>query len=81
MCNDGTTALHCAAEAGSYICMKLLIEAGADVNVSNPRKCTALMTAAGSQHDKCVKLLIDSGADVNGIDSNKRTALMHACSE
>ena len=44
---------------------KLLIEAGADVNLRHKDGRTALMMAAGEGHNKCVEQLIQAGADVN----------------
>jgi len=59
----GTTPLMYAAAAGSLDAMKLLLEAGADVNAKNAFDATALMWAAGDIGK--VRLLLAKGADVN----------------
>ena len=47
-------------------CVKVALEAGADVNSKDVRFChTALIKATWKGHDKCVELLIQVEADVN----------------
>ena len=45
--NDGSTALHWAADNGKLDCVKALIEAGADLNAKENDGWTALHWAAG----------------------------------
>jgi len=77
--NDGgNSALIYAAEQGFTEIAKLLIIAGADVNIKNAHGYTALMFAAGKGFTEIVKLLIDAGADKNIKDRRGHTALSMA---
>ena len=58
-------ALILAASRGHRSSVRLLIQAGADVNTRRRDGYTALMCAAENGHDDCVELLIRAGADVN----------------
>ena len=58
--------------------MKLLLEAGADVNIANKEGCTALMAATESGESDCLELLLKADADVNLVNRNQRTALTMA---
>ena len=58
-------ALILAASRGHRSSVRLLIEAGADVNTRRRDGYTALMCAAENGHDDCVEVLIRAGADVN----------------
>ena len=55
------------------MCVKLLLEAGADVNGSPE----TLIVSAGRGNDGCLKLLLEAGADVN-VCSDSDTALHYA---
>ena len=46
-------------------CVKLLIQARADVNITGNRGFTPLINAALNDHDDCIDLLIKAGACVN----------------
>ena len=46
-------------------CVKLLIQARADVNMAEDKGFTLLINAARHNHDDCVDLLIEAGASVN----------------
>ncbi|MFC1478069.1 ankyrin repeat domain-containing protein [Candidatus Margulisiibacteriota bacterium] len=63
--NNGKTALMVAAKRGRTEVVKLLIEAGADLNLKNVEDRTALMIAAEKGHTEIIKLLIEAGADLN----------------
>ena len=60
----------------SKICMRMLIAAGADVNIEN-NGVTPLMMKNPSDNASLIKMLIEAGADVNRKDSRGATALMH----
>ena len=45
--------------------MKILIDAGADVNAALPNRDTPLQGAVFNNHEGAVRLLLDAGADVN----------------
>jgi ankyrin repeat protein len=91
---DGTTPLMVAAGAGhganptrgrfktdaeAAQCAALLIDAGADVNATDPRqRRTALHAAAAHGWSQTVKLLADRGADLELADSRGLRAIDHA---
>ena len=71
-----STPLMYAAAYGSVDAMKMLIDAGADVNAKNSFDATALMWCANDMAK--VRLLIDKGANVNARSKQGRTPLMIA---
>lgn len=74
--NDGRTALLFVAGLGSEACVRILAEAGADVNHrDNGGGLTALHMAAGYVRPGVVKLLIEYGADPEAEDDKRRTPL------
>ena len=54
-----------AAETGHLGCVKLLIDVGADVKLSDRRGNTPLSLAAANGHDDCVVSLLIAGGSVN----------------
>ena len=66
-----TTPLHVAAHRGYIDIVKLLIDAGADVNAKegNYSKSTPLHWAAKEGNLQVVKLLVESGAELNVKDN------------
>ena len=58
----GRTALSWASYGGKTECVKLLIDAGADLNVRDKEGITALYLASYYGNTECVKLLRDAGA-------------------
>ncbi|KAK3747914.1 hypothetical protein QZH41_000188 [Actinostola sp. cb2023] len=58
--------------------LRQLIDAGADINVTNNDGYTALMLAAENGKDEVVRTLIDAGADVNVTNKYGNTALVLA---
>ena len=62
---DGETELHRASVNGDIDKCRDLIKRGADLNISDDRRLTALMYASSSGHYDIGSLLCDSGADVN----------------
>ena len=74
-----TTALMYAAAQGYTEIVKLLLEAGASVNLYNrPHRLTALMLAAAANQFDAVEALINAGADVNAQNDDGTPALMIA---
>ena len=69
---------HWASLRGKHACVKLLIDAGADLNVRNSEGDTALILASCAGKPECVKLLIDAGADLNARTKKGKTALHFA---
>ncbi|PWA67407.1 signal recognition particle 43 kDa protein [Artemisia annua] len=73
---DGRTALLFVAGLGSEACVRLLVEAGADVNHrDNGGGLTALHMAAGYVRPGVAKLLTEYGADPLAGDDRGRTPL------
>jgi hypothetical protein len=78
--SDGSTALHCATWKGHQDVVKLLINAGADVNIHNNNEhwgTTPLHAAAHANQAAIAQILLDHGADVNARDKEGRTPLEH----
>ena len=75
----GGTALVYASCSGHTDVVKLLIEAGADVNKKDKKnRYTVLMVASSAGHTEVAKLLIEAGANVNAQDKGGNTALLDA---
>lgn len=55
--------------------LKLLLGAGADVDLQAQNGCTALHNSAANGHDGCVEVLITVGCDVDVQNSGGNTAL------
>jgi len=72
---EGNTALHFIAKKdSSHDTVKVLAEAGANVNATNCAGESPLMLC---RDVKAVRLLIRSGADVDAVDSAGKCALIH----
>lgn len=69
------TALHLAAEDDYSACVKLLLEAGANINARNVDDQTALHVACLSQSVETVDMLIKYGADLTLTYRDGRTAI------
>lgn len=74
----GQTALMLAAIAGYIDIVKMLIDAGADLNLQNKNGRTALLSAALKGNTNIVRLLIERGARFDIQDECGFTPLMHA---
>ena len=70
---NGSTLLHHAAAFGSLETMRVLLEAGAEVNAANRRRSTPLHWAIADEAK--VRLLLGRGADVNARVVEGRTPL------
>ena len=75
----GSTALHHAAAFSTPAIMKLLLDAGADVEAKNRFAQRPLHWAFASPEK--VKLLLDKGAEVNGQANDGRTTLYQAAAQ
>lgn len=75
----GWAPIHAACTSGHLAGIRVLLEAGADVNVASGEGTTPLMMAVGSQMSASaagvVKLLLENGAKTGVPDCNGRTAL------
>ena len=75
----GRHLMHIAATAGQTACLKVLIDAGADVNEGGGwSNAEPLEAAAWAGYPDAVKLLIEHGADVNASCDTGHTALWYA---
>lgn len=73
-----STALHLAARAGSEAVVKMLIDAGADIESRNYNDQTPLIAAASSGQAGVVALLLRLGANRNATSSRGHDALRTA---
>ena len=62
---SGSTRLITTIDKGHWECAKLLVKAGADVNITTKGGAIAIATAAAKGCEQCVKLLIDSAANLD----------------
>jgi ankyrin repeat protein len=76
--SNGYTPLTWASSRGHTEVVRLLLEAGADLNRTANDGQTALMRAADYGHVDVLQLLLDAGADVNVKSVNGITALRFA---
>ena len=74
----GLTPLMFAAREGCADCALALIEAGASVDLADPKNVTPLFLAVDNFHFDTAKVLIEAGADVNKWDWQGRTPLYSA---
>jgi ankyrin repeat protein len=74
------TALHLAIESGTFRTSRLLVGAGANLNlVVGFKKQTPLHLACRFSLYDVVKLLVDAGADINAQTCDGETPLHYAC--
>ena len=78
MNSDGNTALIHATKIGHVSCVKELVKAGAELNVTNSDGNTALIHATKIGHVDCVKELVKARAELNVTNSDGNTALILA---
>ncbi|EPQ11025.1 Cortactin-binding protein 2 [Myotis brandtii] len=78
-CEDGHSALYSAAKNGHTDCVRLLLNAEAQVNAADRNGFTPLCTAAAQGHFKCVELLIAYDANINHAADGGQTPLYLAC--
>ena len=73
-CNS-LTPLHRAAIDGSYKCLQLLIDLGANVNIQDEQGWRPLHDAVFHGHVQCAVALINAGADLDAETDDFRTVL------
>ncbi len=73
--NYNFTALHRAAGYGRVEIARMLIDAGANLNVQNTWGNTPLRMGAGNGRVEIVRMLIDAGANVDAQDKWGKTSL------
>lgn len=76
--SDNWTPLHGAACNGNIKCVRLLIDAGADVNVQSCNQRTALHCSAEDGNVEIAALLLKANANPNLIDSKGKSPLDYA---
>jgi ankyrin repeat protein len=74
----GLTPLLFAAREGCLECVRALVDAGANVDLPDPKGVTALFLAIDNFHFDTAKLLIEAGANPNKWDWWGRTPLYSA---
>lgn len=75
---DGITPLTAASSEGHTECVKLLVDAKADVNAKDKDSTTSLMAASARGHLDVVQTILAAGAHVNEQNVDGHTALMFA---
>ena len=70
--------IHAAAAGDSTESVRLLVDAGADVNATQPGGFTALMAAAQHGNVEMLELLLERGADASLATDDGRTAAAYA---
>jgi ankyrin repeat protein len=74
----GLTPLLFAARQGSLDSARILVEAGADVNATDPAGISAVLSAIINGHYDVAGFLLEKGIDPNLADTDGRTALFAA---
>mmetsp|Transcript_37985 Transcript_37985/g.68395 ORF Transcript_37985/g.68395 Transcript_37985/m.68395 type:complete len:420 (-) Transcript_37985:243-1502(-) len=77
----GSTALCRAARRGHVNVLKLLIQAGADMDIPNDKMQYPLHFAAFKENEDCVNVLLESGANLNSLDRKGRVPAQDTKSE
>ncbi|XP_063411557.1 ankycorbin-like [Mytilus trossulus] len=72
---NGNSALHIAVLYGRTETVKMLIDAGIDVNILQKDGETALQSAANGNRTEISRFLIDNGIGINVQNKNGKTAL------
>ena len=75
---EGVTPLLAAAENGHFDVVRLLVEAGADVDRADSSGFTPLMGASRAGDTAMAKFLLERGARPDAVDHSGKTAASHA---
>ncbi|CAG0905442.1 unnamed protein product, partial [Cyprideis torosa] len=78
---DKWRPLHLACDKGHFPCVRLLVNAGADVNARTANGRTPFLIAAELNHVEILRLLAHSGADISLADDDRWTPLHFAAGE
>ena len=77
---NGITAIHSAASLGYFEIIKVLLQDGADIELTCQRGWTPVMAACCVNCTRSLRLLLTAGAEPDRINASGRTALMIAAS-
>jgi len=72
------TPMHYAAVSGSVKSMRMLVEAGADINAFSPNGTTPLMMAAREGKEQAVRFLMSKGVDASVVNQSGFNAAGYA---
>lgn len=75
---DYSTALHIAVAMEREICVRHLIDGGANINAKDITGCSALHIAARYGLTNILNILIDGGCDLNAVSNDNWSALHFA---
>ncbi|GAB1437838.1 ankyrin repeat domain-containing protein [Providencia sp.] len=68
-----------AAEQGQLELLKICLEKGVDINITNRQGRTAIVNASLNKHYECVSFLINAGADINKQDQTCFNPFLLSC--
>ena len=71
----GSSSLHAASAGGHADIMKMLLDSGADINLTDEQNMTPLHYAVISGGKEAVSLLLENGADTSIKTKEGKTAL------
>jgi ankyrin repeat protein len=78
---NGSSALHFAAQAGDVDLIRLILRHGIDINIKNNRNTTPIMFAALYKHPDVIHELISLDAHIEAMNREGCTPLMYAANK